>query len=124
NVRLPGGLDGFGAWHTDEHGVPFHEMRDFASLFFVPGAAEVEIPIRVEKKPPRPVPVSIGLAAVQSLQVAVSEQWLSTIVRLPEGDPLLLHQRINLALDPAPGRDASSQYPPVYVGQPRIVSTR
>jgi O-antigen ligase len=123
NVRLPAEIEGFGPWRTDEHGVQFHEVKDFASLYVVPNVTELEIRFRVEKKPLKPVPVLVAVPAGPPIQIIISEQWSTAVLNLPEPDPLLLRQRINLAVDPDPLR-VSSQLPSVYVSQPRIVATR
>jgi hypothetical protein len=124
NVRLPAEIDGFGPWRTDEHGIPFHAMDDFASLYVVPSVHELEVRLRVERKPLNPVPVLIAVPAGPAVQVLVSDAWSTAVVSMPEPDPLLPRQRINLAVAPDPLRSASTQYPRVYVSQARIVTTR
>ena len=125
SLRLPPGADGFGPWRTDEHGTPFRVMSDFASLFVVPSIAELEIPLRMDGATDNnPVPVNIALPGDPARQVLVRKEWSAVAVQLPPGDPLLSHVRINLAIDPEPGGTVTPKYPPVYVGQPRIVSTR
>ncbi len=125
NLRLSSGTDGFGPWGADERGFAFRAMHGFASLFVVNAIGEVEIPLRLERPSASgAVPVNIAVPGEPARQVRVTETWTRVNVPLPPADPLVQHVRINLAVDPVPGRTAAPQYPPVYVGQPRIVSTR